>query len=175
MTRLLKVLEVPAPELREKAADIDVVDDVVRQTLDDMLATMYAHNGVGLAGNQVGILKRLIVIDAAGEDEPSRPYKLVNPRIVVRSAEMIHHNEGCLSVPKEYACVDRHVAVTVAYRDERGEDKTLAADGLLAIALQHELDHLDGKLFIDYLSSFKRARLLKHLEKRRQKEAEDAA
>ncbi|MDD3669114.1 MAG: peptide deformylase [Alphaproteobacteria bacterium] len=175
MARVLKVLEVPSPALRAKAQPVAAVDDDIRRMLDDMLATMYAHNGVGLSGNQVGVLKRVAVIDASGDGEPPRPYKLVNPRITGVSAETIGHNEGCLSVPKEYACVDRHVSVTAAYTDENGAERTLAADGLLAIALQHELDHLDGKLFIDYLTPFKRGRLLRHLEKRRKKEAEESA
>ncbi len=165
----LSVLETPHPVLREKAAPVPAVTPEIKQLLADMLETMYATNGVGLAGNQVGKLLRVVVIDC-GHENPD-PIKLVNPEIIARSETMVCHNEGCLSVPREYADVERHERVTVRYTDENGQEKTRAADGLLAIAIQHELDHLEGILFIDYLSPLKRQRLLKHLEKRRRKEA----
>lgn len=165
----LKVFEVPHPVLRQTADPVKVVTPEIKQLLSDMLETMYATHGVGLAGNQVGVLKRVVVVDCG--DEKPEPIKLVNPEIIEKSPEIICHNEGCLSVPREYADVERHAQVTVRYLDENGCEKTRTADGLLAIAFQHEIDHLDGKLFIDYLSPLKRKLLLKHLEKRRKKAA----
>ena len=170
----MKIYEIPEPVLRQKAQKVDVVDASIRQTLADMLETMYAGNGVGLAANQVGLLKRLVVIDCAGNDEEPAPIKMVNPEIIAHSGNKILHNEGCLSLPKEYADVERWETVTVRYTDENGLEQIRDTDGLLAIAMQHEIDHLDGILFIDYLSKLKRDRLLTHLEKRRKRESEDA-
>lgn len=169
----MKIYEIPEPVLRQKAEKVDTVDDSIRQTLTDMLETMYAGNGVGLAANQVGLLKRLVVIDCAPDGEEPDPIKMVNPKIVVHSDNKILHNEGCLSLPREYADVERWETVTVQYIDENGIEQTRNADGLLAIAMQHEIDHLDGILFIDYLSKLKRDKLLKHLEKRRKRESEE--
>ena len=138
--------------------------------IDDMMATMYAKNGVGLSGNQVGKRLRVVVVDCRDEEDQPLPYKLVNPVITYKSEETLLHSEGCLSLPREYADVERAAEVEVSFLDENGTQKTLRATGLLAIALQHEIDHLDGVLFIDYLSPFKRKRLLQHLEKRRKKE-----
>ena len=169
----MKIFEIPEPVLRQKAEKVDVVDDGIRKTLADMLETMYAGNGVGLAANQVGLLKRLVVIDCASEGEEPCPIKMVNPRIVAHSENKILHNEGCLSIPREYADVERWETVTVHYLDEEGKEKIVETQGLLAIAMQHEIDHLDGILFIDYLSKLKRDRLLVHLEKRRKDESEE--
>lgn len=169
----LQVVEVPDPILRETAAEVEVVTPEIQQLLEDMLETMYASNGVGLAGNQVGKLLRVIVVDCAGENEKPDPIKLVNPEIIEHSENKILHSEGCLSVPREYADVERYEKVKVRYLDENGKERIREADGLLAIAFQHEIDHLDGHLFIDYLSQFKRHRLLHHLEKRRRKAAKD--
>ena len=172
MTKLT-IYEVPEPVLRQRAEPVAYVDASIARTLADMLETMYAGHGVGLAGNQVGILKRLIVVDCSGQDEDPNPIKLVNPKIIAHSEDKICHNEGCLSIPREYADVDRYESVTVAYQDETGATKTIEADGLLAIALQHEIDHLDGVLFIDYLSKLKRDKLLRHLEKKRRQQQEE--
>ena len=169
----LQVLEIPHPILRETAAHVEVVTPEIQELLSDMLETMYATHGVGLAGNQVGKLLRVVVIDC-GEEEPD-PIKMVNPEIIAHSENKILHNEGCLSIPREYADVERYETVTVRYLDENGVEQTRTTDGLLAIAFQHEIDHLDGHLFIDYLSQLKRHRLLKHLEKRRKKEAQEEA
>ena len=169
----MKVLEIPHPVLREKAKPVEKVDDRIAKLLDDMLETMYASNGVGLAANQVGLLERIVVIDCAKQGEEPDPLQMVNPKIVAHSEEILCRNEGCLSIPKEYADVDRFAVVTVEYLDKKGEPKTRTADGLLGMAIQHELDHLDGILFIDYLSPLKRKRLLHHLEKRRKKEAKE--
>lgn len=171
---LMKVFEVPEPILRQKAEKIEKVDDKIARVLDDMLETMYATNGVGLAGNQVGLAKRLVVIDCAGEGEEPDVLQMVNPVIIEHSDETICKSEGCLSVPREYADVERWATVTVQYLDKKGKMRTRSADGLLAKAIQHELDHLEGILFIDYLSPLKRNKLLHHLEKRRRKEAKEA-
>ena len=169
----MKIYEIPEPVLRQKAEKVAEVNAAIRKTLDDMLETMYKGNGVGLAANQVGLLKRLVVIDCAGNDEEPAPIKMVNPEIIAHSDNKILHNEGCLSLPREYADVERWETVTVRYLDENGKEQTLETDGLLAIAMQHEIDHLDGILFIDYLSKLKRDKLLTHLEKRRKRESEE--
>jgi len=167
----MKIFEIPDEILRQKARTVDAVDTRIQRLLKDMLETMYSGHGVGLAANQVGLLERLVVIDCSGEAERSAPIKMVNPKIVAHSENKILHNEGCLSVPKEYADVERWETVTVQYLDENGTEQTITADGLLSIAMQHEIDHLDGILFIDYLSKLKRDKLLKHLEKRRKRES----
>lgn len=168
----LDILEVPHPILRETAVLVPAVTPDIQRLLADMLETMYAANGVGLAGNQVGKLLRVVVVDCGGE-KPD-PIKMINPEIVDHSDTMVLHSEGCLSVPREYADVERFETVTVRYWDENGHEQTRTTDGLLSIAFQHEIDHLDGHLFIDRLSQLKRSRLLKHLEKRRKKAARQA-
>ena len=144
----LKVLEIPHPVLREKAKAVEKVDHRIVGILDDMLETMYAYNGVGLAANQVGLLERLVVIDCAREGEKPDVLQMVNPKITAHSEEILCRNEGCLSVPREYADVDRFAVVTVEYLDKKGEKKTRTADGVLGMAIQHELDHLDGTVFV---------------------------
>ncbi len=171
---ILPVLEIPNPILTQQAQPVAAVTPDIQKLLSDMLETMYFTNGVGLAGNQVGILKRVVVIDCAGEGEAPDPLKMVNPEIIWKSEETLCRSEGCLSIPREYADVERHARVTVRYTDENGQIQERTADGLLGVAIQHELDHLEGVLFIDHLSALKRQRLLKHLEKRRRKQARDA-
>ncbi len=171
---ILPVLEIPNPILTQQAQPVAAVTPDIQKLLSDMLETMYFTNGVGLAGNQVGILKRVVVIDCAGEGEAPDPLKMVNPEIIWKSEETLCRSEGCLSIPREYADVERHACVTVRYTDENGQIQERTADGLLGVAIQHELDHLEGVLFIDHLSALKRQRLLKHLEKRRRKQARDA-
>lgn len=173
MTKL-EILEIPHPILTQKAAEVKEVTPQIKKLLDDMLHTMYASNGVGLAGNQVGQLLRVVVIDCGGDKEGTPdPIKMVNPKIIWRSENQICHNEGCLSIPRQYADVVRHEEVEVEYLDENGDKKTRRSGGLLAIAIQHELDHLDGILFIDHLSKLKRNMLIKRLEKRRKRIAEE--
>ena len=163
----LKIVEVPDPLLKKKSAKVENIDDALRKTLDDMLETMYDAPGVGLAAPQVGILKRMVVIDVSREDEPKRPYKMINPVITAHSDETVVHDEGCLSVPEQYAPVERYETVTAEYTDENGKRQTVRADGLLAICIQHELEHLDGKLFIDHLSKVKRDMIVRRVEKER--------
>lgn len=164
---LLKIVEVPDPLLKKKSAKVENINDALRKTLDDMLETMYDAPGVGLAAPQVGILKRMVVIDVSREDESKRPYKMINPVITAHSDETVVHDEGCLSVPEQYAPVERYETVTAEYTDENGKRQTVRADGLLAICIQHELEHLDGKLFIDHLSKVKRDMIVRRVEKER--------
>ena len=171
---ILTILEVPNPLLNKKSAPVAEVNADIRKLTDDMLETMYKAPGVGLAAPQVGILKRIVVIDVTRDDEPKRPYRMINPVILERSETHVMHDEGCLSVPDQYAEVERAETVTVRYTDENGKEQTLNADGLLAIAIQHELDHLEGKLFIDYLSKVKRDMIIRRVEKERRWKAEEA-
>jgi peptide deformylase len=159
---LLTILEFPDPRLRTKAVPITDVNDEVRRLIDDMIETMYAANGVGLAATQVNVHKRLVVIDVS--EERNQPRAFINPVIVSREGIEISE-EGCLSVPGSYEDVERAQLVTVKALDRNGVEFTLQADGLLGVCIQHELDHLEGKLFVDYLSELKRTRIRKKLEK----------
>lgn len=179
---VLKLYEYPDPLLNQKAKAVLKVDEKVKKLLDDMLETMYADKGVGLAAPQVGVSLRMIVIDTEQRDEngnyqKGRPMKLINPEIVYKSEEMIYFCEGCLSVPGQSADVCRHQAVKVRYMDENGKECQIEAEDYRAVVLQHEIDHLDGILYIDHLSRLKRNILLKKLEKFRagtaQKENQD--
>ncbi|WP_105201213.1 MULTISPECIES: peptide deformylase [unclassified Pseudoalteromonas] len=159
---LLEVLRFPDERLRTIAAPVEQVDDSIRSITEDMLATMYDENGIGLAATQVDIHQRIVVIDVS--EERDEPLILINPEITHKNGSTVSE-EGCLSVPHSYAKVDRAETVTVKALNAQGEEFTLDADGLLAICIQHELDHLIGKLFIDYLSPLKRQRIRKKLEK----------
>jgi peptide deformylase len=161
MTRLT-ILEYPDPRLRTKAAPVAAVDGEVRRLIDDLLETMYAARGVGLAATQVNVHRRVIVADAS--EEKNAPIVLVNPSIVTRE-ELEVSEEGCLSVPGIYEEVSRAKKVRVRAQDRDGKHVELEAEGLLAVCIQHELDHLEGKLFVDYLSELKRTRIRKKLEK----------
>ena len=158
----LEVLRFPDERLRTVAEPVTEVNDEIRQIVKDMLETMYDENGIGLAATQVDIHKRIVVIDVS--EEGNEPLVLINPEIIAKDGSTISE-EGCLSVPQSYAKVDRAEQVTVKALNENGEEYTYEADGLLAICTQHELDHLMGKLFIDYLSPLKRQRISKKLEK----------
>lgn len=168
----LKVYEYPHPVLKQKAEKVTKVDDKIRSFLDDMLETMYDAAGVGLAAPQVGVSKRIVVIDVAHPDEGEErnPIYLVNPEIIWHSDEESCQYEGCLSVPDQSAEVSRYKQVRVQYLDYNGKEAEIMAEGLLAIALQHEIDHLDGILYIDRISRLKRQMLLKKLQKMRQEE-----
>ena len=168
----LKVYEYPHPVLKQKAEKVAKVDDEIRSFLDDMLETMYDAVGVGLAAPQVGVSKRIVVIDVAHPDEGEErnPIYLVNPEIIWHSDEESCQYEGCLSVPDQSAEVNRYKQVRVQYLDYNGKEAEIMAEGLLAIALQHEIDHLDGILYIDRISRLKRQMLLKKLQKMRQEE-----
>lgn len=159
---LLNILHFPDPRLRKKAAPITDVTKEVRQLADDMLETMYDAPGIGLAANQVNIQKRIIVIDIS--EDKTQPLILINPEILSKQGER-EYEEGCLSVPEAYETVTRADTVQVRALDRDGKTIEFNADGLLATCIQHEIDHLDGKLFVDYLSNLKRQRIKKRLEK----------
>ena len=160
---ILPVLRFPDEKLRTKAQPVTDVNDEIRKVISDMFETMYAENGVGLAATQVDIHQRIVVIDVSENKE--HPYVLINPEIIRKSDDTLINEEGCLSVPGCYAKVDRSVDVTVKALDENGKEFTLDGEELLAICIQHELDHLNGVLFVDYLSPLKRQRIKKKLEK----------
>ena len=159
---VLKVLHFPDDRLRTVAKPVASVTPEIKQLVSDMLDTMYDENGIGLAATQVDVHLRVVVIDLS--EQRDEPLVLINPEII-ESDGNTSYEEGCLSVPQNYASVDRAETVTVKALDRNGDPFELAADGLLAICLQHELDHLVGKLFIDYLSPLKRDRIRKKLEK----------
>lgn len=170
------ILVIPDPVLRKVSEPVESVTKDIRALAQDMLDTMYDAPGVGLAAIQIGVPKRIIVIDVAKKDEPRNPEIYINPVIVARSHELADYEEGCLSIPEYYENVTRPARVTVKYRNGDGQEKTVEADGLLATCLQHEIDHLDGKLFIDYLSKLKRDRVSKKfqkLAKERERELQD--
>ncbi|GHF90294.1 peptide deformylase [Thalassotalea marina] len=160
---VLDVLTFPDERLRTKAEPVTEVNDDIRKIVDDMFETMYAENGVGLAATQVNIHKRIVVIDVSDNKEQS--YVLINPEIIRKSDNIMVNEEGCLSVPTCYAKVDRHTEVTVKALDRDGNSFELDGEELLAICIQHELDHLNGVLFVDYLSPLKRKRIQAKLEK----------
>ncbi len=159
---ILEILHFPDPRLRQRALPVSEVDERIRRHLDDMLETMYQAPGIGLAATQVAIPLRILVVDIS--EEKNQPLFLVNPEILERGGEETRE-EGCLSVPGCYENVTRAAEIRVQALDRQGEPLSFTADGLLAVCIQHELDHLDGKLFVDYLSPLKRQRIRKRLEK----------
>ncbi len=162
---LLPIIIAPDPRLKQISASVERVDDEVRRLMDDMLETMYQAPGVGLAAPQVGVLRRIIVLDAAKKDEERQPYAMVNPELVRVSDQDMRSEEGCLSLPEHYADVVRPAAIRVRYLDHEGEIRELDAEGLLATCIQHEMDHLEGILFVDHLSALKRNMILRKLTK----------
>ncbi|MEP7240855.1 MAG: peptide deformylase [Devosia sp.] len=160
-----EILVLPDARLRAVADPVDTVDESIRALAADMLETMYAAPGIGLAATQVGELKRLVVMDLSKEDEKPDPIVMINPEIKTYSEETLTTEEGCLSIPEIYYDVQRPAEVTVEYTDLEGKRVTRAATERLAICIQHELDHLDGVLYIDYLSRLKRDRVLKKFQK----------
>jgi peptide deformylase len=165
MTETLPILYVPAPILRQKAKPVGTGDaDTVRALADKMLATMYKAPGVGLAAPQVGVGLRMVVLDCGPKDAPA-PMVLVNPELVAASQELAVREEGCLSLPNQFADVTRPYRVKVRYLSLDGAKQEVEGEGLLSACLQHEIDHLDGKLFVDYLSILKRNMLLRRLAK----------
>ncbi len=159
------ILCLPDPLLRAASENVGVVDDDVRALMDDMLDTMYDAPGIGLAAIQIGVAKRVLVIDLAKKDEEPAPQFFADPEIVETSEEESVYEEGCLSVPEYYEEVSRPAKVRVSYLDRDNQRREIVAEGLLATCLQHEIDHLDGKLFIDHLSRLKRERAIKKFTK----------
>ena len=168
---LLPIITAPDPRLKQACAPVELVDDEIRRLLDDMLETMYEAPGIGLAAPQVDVLKRIIVVDVSHEDEERAPLKMINPEITWVSDHDASYDEGCLSLPEHYAEVVRPAEIKVDYLDETGTKRVLAADGLLATCVQHEIDHLDGILFVDHISALKRNMILRKLLKTRKAQA----
>ena len=162
---LLNIIVAPDPRLKKKALPVERVDAATAKLMADMLETMYAAPGVGLAAPQVGVLKRIIVVDAARDDAPPQPLKMANPEVIWSSPELKMYEEGCLSLPEEYEQVERPDKIKVRYVDENNELRTIEADGLLAVVIQHEMDHLEGTLFVDHISALKRNMILRRLTK----------
>ena len=164
---LRKILTEPDPILRKKCEPLEKVDAETKKLMDDMLETMYAAPGIGLAAVQVGILKRLVVIDISKTEEKKQPIFLINPQIIRQSKKTSVYEEGCLSLPGQFAEIERPAECTLKYIDYNGKEKELKADGLLATCVQHEVDHLNGILFIDYLSKLKKDMIIKKLVKQK--------
>lgn len=162
---ILPIIVAPDPRLKRKAKPVTRVDATIRTLMDDMLETMYAAPGIGLAAPQVGELVRVIVVDIAKKDQPRAPLLMANPELVWKSEELATYEEGCLSLPEHYADVVRPKAVRVRYRDHEDVVRELEAEGLLATCVQHEMDHLEGKLFVDHISKLRREVILRKLTK----------
>ncbi len=171
---LLPILTAPDPELKKTSQPVKQVDASIRKLMDDMLETMYHAPGIGLAAPQVGVLKRVIVLDLAREGEEPQPLRIANPEILWVSDDDATYNEGCLSVPEHYADVVRPAACRVKYLDQDNQQREIEAEGLLATCIQHEIDHLDGVLFIDHLTSLKRNIILRKLLKAKKASADAA-
>jgi peptide deformylase len=166
---LLPILEFPDPRLRTVAKPVTEVDDKIRQLVDDMFETMYDAPGIGLAASQVNVHKRVVVIDVS--EDKSQPLVFINPEIEVLDPELSEYDEGCLSVPGFYETVVRPNHIRVKALDRDGQPFEITPEGLLAVCIQHELDHLNGKLFVDHISPFKRTRIRAKLEKKHKAEA----
>jgi len=164
---ILPIIVAPDPRLKAKGVAVDKVDDDIRRLMDDMLETMYNARGIGLAALQVGVVKRIIVVDLAKDEEEPAPLFMANPEVVWASDEEESYEEGCLSLPEQYGDVVRPKAVRVRYLDHENEIRELNAEDMLAICVQHEMDHLDGTLFVDHLSALKRNMILRKLQKSR--------
>jgi peptide deformylase len=171
MTKLT-ILEFPDPRLRKKAAPVELVDDAVRELIDDMFETMYDASGIGLAATQVDVHRRLLIADVSNDQ--TEPYALINPKILEKDGVIVT-DEGCLSVPGFYEAVERAEHIRVNYLNRDGEDIEMEAEDMLAVCIQHEIDHLDGKLFVDYLSEAKRQQIRKRLLRDRRHQAAPVA
>jgi peptide deformylase len=164
---LRKILTEPNKILREKSLLVDKVDSEIQKLMDDMLETMYAAPGIGLAAIQVGVAKKIIVLDLSPKEEPKNPMFFVNPEIIDKSKNNSTYEEGCLSVPGQFAEIDRPEKCHFKYLDYYGQPKEIYAEGMLATCIQHEMDHLEGILFIDYLSKLKKTMIVKKLSKQK--------
>ena len=161
----LKIIIAPDPRLLEVSKPVKEVNNDIKNLLEDMLQVMYRSNGIGLAAPQVGILKRLIVMDCSDKNTKKEPLKFVNPEILNLSSDKSEFEEGCLSLPTQYAKVERPSNIEVEYKDENGNKYRKSLFGIEATCLQHEIDHLNGKLFVDHISKLKKNRIIKKLEK----------
>ena len=161
----LKIIIAPDPRLLEVSKPVKEVNNDIKNLLEDMLQVMYRSNGIGLAAPQVGILKRLVVMDCSDKNTKKEPLKFVNPEILNLSSDKSEFEEGCLSLPTQYAKVERPSNIEVEYKDENGNKYRKSFSGIEATCLQHEIDHLNGKLFVDHISKLKKNRIIKKLEK----------
>jgi peptide deformylase len=168
---ILPIITIPNPVLRKKAAPIERVDAALLKLAEDMLATMYDAPGIGLAAPQVGVLRRLIVMDPSREEEPKQPLIMFNPVILERGSEMRTHEEGCLSIPEFTAEIERPAMTRVGFIDTEGKEQEKTLEGIWSTLVQHEIDHLNGILFIDYLSRLKRDMIVKKFTKQKRAEA----
>jgi peptide deformylase len=168
---ILPIITVPDPILRKVAKPVERVDDALRRLMDDLLASMYDAPGIGLAAPQVGISRRLIVMDPAHEEEPRQALIMVNPEIITRGEELRLHEEGCLSIPDVTAEIERPARTRVRFLDRRGKPGEMELEGIWSTLVQHEIDHLNGVLFIDYLSRLKRDMIVKKLTKTKRTDA----
>jgi peptide deformylase len=168
---LLEIITAPDPRLKLKARPVPAVDAKVRRLMDDMLETMHKAIGIGLAAPQVGVAQRVIVVDVARDGETPNPLRLANPEILWHSEEEMVTNEGCLSLPEHYADVTRPAEIRLRFVDYQNEIREIEAKGLLATCIQHEIDHLDGTLFVDHISSLKRGIILRKLQKAKRSRA----
>ena len=166
---LRHILTEPNKILRQKSLKVEHVDKDLQQLMDDMLETMYAAPGIGLAAIQVGVPKRVIVLDLTQKDEEKKPMYFVNPEIITKSDTKSTYEEGCLSVPGQFAEIDRPEKCHVKYLDYYGNAKEIKAEGMIATCIQHEMDHLEGVLFIDYLSKLKKTMIVKKLSKQKKR------
>ena len=169
------ILILPDKRLRQVSKPVAKIDASIKKLVEDMFETMYEAPGIGLAAIQIGEAKRVVTMDLHKKDEPKQPQVFINPEVVAESKEMATHEEGCLSIPEYYEEVERPAAVTVKYLDLDGKKREVEATGLLATCLQHEIDHLNGVLFIDHLSKLKRDRVTKKFAKAAKQAAKDAA
>ncbi len=165
------ILVAPDPRLKMKSQPVERVDDDVRRLMDDMLETMHDARGIGLAAPQIGVHKRIIVVDTAGEDEQPQPLRMANPEIVAVSDDDAAREEGCLSLPEHFSEVVRPAGIRVRYLDAENEIREIDAEGIRAVCIQHEIDHLDGILFVDHISALKRNMILRKLTKLKKQEA----
>tara|TARA_B100000614_G_scaffold259536_1_gene284368 strand:- start:30 stop:563 length:534 start_codon:yes stop_codon:yes gene_type:complete len=161
----LPIITAPDARLKARCTPVEKVDDEIRRLMDDMLETMYDAPGIGLAAPQVGVTKRVIVVDIAGSDDKPAPLAMANPEVIWASEEMAVYEEGCLSLPEHYAEVERPAKVRIRYIDGQNEIREMEAEGLLATCVQHEIDHLEGTLFVDHISRLKRDMILRKLGK----------
>jgi peptide deformylase len=164
----------PDPILKKKASPVSQVDDSIRSLVNDMFETMYAADGVGLAAPQIGVLKQVIVLDTTPRQPESKPVAMINPQIIAKEGTT-RYSEGCLSVPGEAEEVERAARVTAKFLDVSGREQTIEAEGLLAVAIQHETDHLHGTMFVDYLSPLKRELIRKRMKRLKVERAEERA
>jgi peptide deformylase len=171
---ILPIVWAPDPILKARCARVETVDDEVRRLMDDMLETMYDAPGVGLAAPQVGVKRRIIVVDCSNDDEEPNPLRMVNPELIAVSEDEAIKEEGCLSLPGHYADVTRPAEAKIRYLDETGAAREIDANGLLATCIQHEIDHINGILFVDHLSALKRNMILKKMVKAKKDRARES-